>query len=392
MSERPRILTIEDERTVRRSLVAYLEDSGYEMAEAENGQAGLDAIAANPPDLVLCDLRMPELDGIEVLRHVSQHYPNLPFVIVSGTGDIGDAIEALKLGAWDYVTKPIHDLAVLDHAMKKALERARLVRENESYREHLEATNKRLHESLRKLEADESAARRIQFQLLPPVQQKLLGHTFSHYLKTSTLLSGDFVDYCQYDSHRAGFYFADVSGHGVSSALITMLLHNNMRHLLEQYLQGKSDLILFPDRVLSHLNAAILQQGVGKYLTMFYGVINTLTGHLIYSNAGQFPWPVLADAEGVRFLEDRNLPVGLFDDAAYPVHEIPLAAEYRLALFSDGVLELFAADELPEQQARLLSQLESERPTIAGIIRGLKIDQVVAPPDDITLLLIRRGD
>jgi serine phosphatase RsbU (regulator of sigma subunit) len=335
---------------------------------------------------------MPELDGIEVLRHVSVHYPHLPFIIVSGTGDISDAIEALKLGAWDYVTKPIHDLAVLDHAMKKSLERARLVRENESYREHLESTNKRLRESLRKLEADESAARRIQFQLLPPVQQKILGLTFSHYLKTSTLLSGDFVDYCQYDPHRAGFYFADVSGHGVSSALITMLLHNNMRHLLEQYLQGKSDLILYPDRVLTHLNAAILQQGVGKYLTMFYGVINTRSGEFTYSNAGQFPWPVMADHEGVRFLQDRNLPVGLFADAEYPVHELALPDAFRLALFSDGVLELFGTEDLDAQQARLRAQLESERPTIAHIIRGLKIDQVVAPPDDITLLLIRRGD
>jgi len=132
-----RIITIDDETAVRRSLKAYLEDSGYEVLEAANGREGIELIESSSPDLVLCDLRMPEVDGLEVLHHVSREHPELPIIIVSGTGVIGDAIEAVRLGAWDYVLKPVEDMATLEHIVRMALERARLTKENRQYKEHL---------------------------------------------------------------------------------------------------------------------------------------------------------------------------------------------------------------------------------------------------------------
>jgi len=80
---------------------------------------------------------------------------------------MSNAIQALKLGAWDYVTKPIEDMAMLEHAISHALERARLRQENREHRLHLEAINEQLRQTLRRLQEDEAAARRIQFQLLP---------------------------------------------------------------------------------------------------------------------------------------------------------------------------------------------------------------------------------
>jgi sigma-B regulation protein RsbU (phosphoserine phosphatase) len=88
-------------------------------------------------------------------------------------GGMSDAIQALKLGAWDYVTKPIEDMAVLEHAINHALERARLRRENREHREHLEGVNEQLRQTVRQLQEDEAAARRIQFQLLPGKRQDL---------------------------------------------------------------------------------------------------------------------------------------------------------------------------------------------------------------------------
>lgn len=116
---------------------------------------------------MLCDLRMPGMDGFAVLAELTKDFPDLPVLVVSGTGDLGDAIQTLKLGAWDYLTKPIEDLAVVDHALNKALERARLLAENRSYREHLESVNAQLQRSLRQLEEDETSGREIQFTLLP---------------------------------------------------------------------------------------------------------------------------------------------------------------------------------------------------------------------------------
>lgn len=133
-----KILTVEDDEFVREIITVYLEDSGFSVLQAENGRQGLELFHREDPDLVLLDLRMPEVDGLEVLATITRESAETPVIVVSGMGTIGDAIKALKYGAWDYIAKPIHDMAVLEHAVNKALERANLLKENRQYREHLE--------------------------------------------------------------------------------------------------------------------------------------------------------------------------------------------------------------------------------------------------------------
>ena len=269
-----RILSIEDEASIREALAVYLEDSGFEVIQAEDGRSGLQYFHDQAPDLVLCDLRMPQMDGLEVLENITRLSPQTPIIIVSGMGEVGDAIEALKLGAWDYVTKPIQDMAVLEHAINKALERANLQQTNQQYREQLERTNNQLNLSLQQFREDEAAGRHIQFQLLPENNLQLDGYSFERALYTSTQLSGDFVDYFPIDNQRIGFYMADVSGHGISSALVTLLLMNQMQRYIELYRNGQNDTILHPARILDQLNQYFYQAQLNKYLTMFYGVLS----------------------------------------------------------------------------------------------------------------------
>jgi len=133
-----RILTIDDENLIRETIAAYLENKGFVVFEARNGRLGVDCFVAERPDLVLVDLRMPEMDGLEVLARLREISPDTPTIVVSGTGVLRDALEAIRRGAWDYVTKPIQDMDVLGLAVDKALERKRLLRENKAYQENLE--------------------------------------------------------------------------------------------------------------------------------------------------------------------------------------------------------------------------------------------------------------
>ncbi|MCP4700036.1 MAG: EAL domain-containing protein [Gammaproteobacteria bacterium] len=151
------ILIIDDEQSIRESICEFLEDYGYKMLSAENGRIGLEIFAREKPDLVLVDLRMPEIDGLEVLARVTTNSSDTPIIVLSGAGAVNDVVEALRLGAWNYLLKPVADLSVLLHALEKALERARLIRENHGYQAHLEEEVAKRTEELKRTAAEERA-------------------------------------------------------------------------------------------------------------------------------------------------------------------------------------------------------------------------------------------
>lgn len=391
-ADSPRILVIDDEELIQEMLRSYLEENGFQVTQASDGETGLALIRRDPPDLVLCDLRMPGLDGLQVLDAVTRESPELPILVVSGLGGMGDAIQALKLGAWDYVTKPIEDMAVLDHAIQHALERAKLRRENRQYREHLEIVNDQLRQTLRRLREDETAARRIQFQLLPENEKSYRNYRFSRHLLTSQYLSGDFVDYFAIDGDHLGFYMADVSGHGVSSAFVTIMLRSFMGRYRELHRQKRDKGILNPAETLSRLNREIFSCHMDKYLTMFYGVIDWSTDQLRYSGGGQFPFPILYDGEQACYVGKKSLPIGLFDFASYQNESLDLPRRFVMLLISDGILETLPQMTLHDKQAFLLQALRDTDPDIESLIQILGLDRAGPLPDDITLLLVRKAD
>ncbi len=384
------ILIIDDDSAIRDMLALYLLNQGYETVVVADGHTALVRCAQRRPALVLCDLRMPGMDGLEVIAALNRDYPDLPVIVVSGTGDISDAIQALKLGASDYVTKPIEDLAVLDHAVERALERARLLAENRAYREHLEAVNKRLSSSLNQLEEDEEHARRIQFALLPQRRMLFGDIECSSYLSTSAILSGDFVDYFSIDPEHFGFYMADVSGHGVSSAVITVLLKGYISRYLENHRCYNDRTILDPARLLATLNRDVSAAHHGKYLTMFYGVIDLSNAQMCYANGGQFPFPLLCDGESVKEIGGRSQPVGLFENARYTEQHLQMPSWFSLRVFSDGVLDALAPPDLQARKALLRSLAADRNHNAEQLAQALGLNEQCALPDDASVLSLRR--
>ncbi|MBT8394221.1 MAG: sigma-54-dependent Fis family transcriptional regulator [Flavobacteriaceae bacterium] len=126
-----KILVIEDESAIRRVLVKILseENSTYQVEEAEDGLAGIEMIKKDDFDLVLCDIKMPKMDGVEVLEAVNKIKPEIPIVMISGHGDLDTAVNTMRLGAFDYISKP-PDLNRLLNTVRNALDRKELVVEN----------------------------------------------------------------------------------------------------------------------------------------------------------------------------------------------------------------------------------------------------------------------
>ena len=126
-----KILLIEDEAAIRRVLVKILneENKDYNVTEAEDGLVGMELIKKEDYDLVLCDIKMPKMDGVEVLEATSKIKPEIPFVMISGHGDLDTAVQTMRMGAFDYISKP-PDLNRLLNAVRNALDRKQLVQEN----------------------------------------------------------------------------------------------------------------------------------------------------------------------------------------------------------------------------------------------------------------------
>jgi two-component system nitrogen regulation response regulator NtrX len=124
----PRILIIDDERSIRSTLREILEYEKYEIVEANDGAEGLQLIKKEDFDLVMCDIKMPKMDGMEVLSAASEIKPDLPFIMISGHGTIDTAVEATKKGAYDFLQKP-PDLNRLLITVRNALEKKELVTE-----------------------------------------------------------------------------------------------------------------------------------------------------------------------------------------------------------------------------------------------------------------------
>ncbi len=126
-----KILIIEDEAAIRRVLGKIIseENKAYNVEDAEDGLQGLDMITKNDYDLVLCDIKMPKMDGVEVLEKAQKIKPEIPFIMISGHGDLDTAVETMRKGAFDYISKP-PDLNRLLNAVRNALDRKVLVVEN----------------------------------------------------------------------------------------------------------------------------------------------------------------------------------------------------------------------------------------------------------------------
>src|SRR6059036_1770805 len=133
-----RILVIDDEVAIRQSLRMVLEYEGYECVEAASGPEGIEALRREAPDAALLDIKMPGMDGLEVLATVRSRDSQTPIVIISGHGDIPTAVEAIHKGAYDFIEKPLESDRVLT-ALRNAIERKRLRDENLSLRHQVES-------------------------------------------------------------------------------------------------------------------------------------------------------------------------------------------------------------------------------------------------------------
>ncbi|MEH6491212.1 SpoIIE family protein phosphatase [Halopseudomonas sp.] len=387
------LLVIDDDDHVRQSISAHLERGGYDVLQASDASDGLAMFTAQRPALVLCDLHLGNSRGFEVVRQITESDPDTSVIVVSADGVMADVVEALRLGASDYLIKPLEDLMVLEHAVRRSLDRSRLRIENQRIRERLERANRELENHLKELRDDQAAGHQVQLNMLPATPWSSGEYRFEHRLIPSLYLSGDFVDYFRVSDSQLAFYLADVSGHGSSSAFVTVLLKFMTTRLM--YEQRKADNVarieFKPSDVLGHINRSLISCKLGKHVTMLGGVIDEQKQTLTYSIGGHLPLPIMFTGGEAHYLQGKGRPVGLFEDAEYHNEVIELPEQFSLALCSDGVLDCLSGTTLKEKEARLPQLFAESNGELRGLLAGLGLDPNKTMPDDISVLVLGRN-
>ncbi len=382
-----RILIIDPDQEARVDLDRYLVSRGFYVHSYSSIAEARRLFEDQPLDVIFADLAPQTIAELTPCLCTDGGF--LPLIAYSHASGAREVVDALRAGAVDFILKPLTDKSVVDSVLERLFDRVRVHRLNQMYRQELEEANSDLRAGISELRADQRAGRKVQMKMLPDHQVILNGLAIDHLIKPSLFLSGDFLDYFRISEDETLAYIADVSGHGASSAFVTVLLKNLTNRLQRNLRRGSSDDILYPERFLQRINSELLDTGLGKHVTVFVGIFSSSRRSLRYAVGAHFPMPVIAFENGeTRFLEGSGLPVGLFEDPEWEQYEIPLPGPFHLFLLSDGILEVLEADNLDKKEQQLLELVSGGRHTIASLSGALHLDDKSELPDDIAIVSV----
>jgi len=356
-------------------------DASIEFKHVCSAEQALLCIEQRQPDLLLT---LAELEGENdwLARVCKAMHPNQVIALQAGSGEAA-TLRALRQGAADLFVLPLTEPEAFKESLQRQLERAELISQSQYFREELER-------SLGLLQEDQQAGRHVQQKMLPSNKIDINDYHFEYRIKPSLFLSGDFVDYFRISESLSMFYLADISGHGASSAFVTVLLKNMTNRLLRNYNRGSSFDILSPVAVLERVNKELLETGLGKHMTIFVGLLDRIENTLQYGVGGHFPMPILKQGDKTEYLGGAGMPVGLFEDAQFEGRIVELEDEFCITVFSDGVLEVMTQPSLKAKEKCLLDAAAQGYDGLGDLARILGVDQVDEAPDDIAALSISR--
>ena len=404
------ILVVDDEGPVLQVIASYLTRRGEHCRTAASGTEALALVQQHDFDIVLTDLTMPDLDGLELIRRIKVLRPQTVCILISGVGTRFDVIAAMQIGVFDFIDKPFSDLAVLAAAIERAAASRRLVQERDALLGDLKNQNAKLEISLARLhaaygqlrqqeatlESDLRQAQRVQRKLLPAAFPPLDGFEVYGYFGPCERLGGDFFGAVPLGDGRLAVYLVDVAGHGVSAAMITIIL----RELLQprRLPHAGHEILDAPEKALAFLNHALLEEAFDPpiLVTMVYAVIDAKQGVITFACAGHPPPSLVNGVAAPGPLMAVGPVLGLENPGVFATATVALNPGDSLLLYSDGVSD--ARQEGGEEftSARLCAALEDQHGQSAARV-GRAVEAALylhlddhPPTDDMTFMVIHR--
>jgi sigma-B regulation protein RsbU (phosphoserine phosphatase) len=342
-----RVLIVDDSRLQRKILSSSVTRWGYDVLEADSGLVALEMCKLDPPDIVLSDWMMPQMNGLEFC----DAFRNLPgdhygyFILLTSKSEKGEVAQGLQAGADDFLSKPVnaHELRARISAGERILDMQRELTDKNKVISETLLELQRVYDSL---DSDLIEAKKLQQSLIRERTKSFDTGELSLLLRSSGHVGGDLVGFYPAGEGHLGLFAIDVSGHGISSALMTARLAGYLsasapdQNVALERLADGSYRSLPPDQVIETLNDLVLDEmETEHYFTLLLADVNLKTGKVILGQAGH-PHPAVQRSDGtIEQTGTGGFPVGLMYGITFESFEIQLNPGDRIALLSDGVTE-----------------------------------------------------
>ncbi len=371
-------ILIVDDTPINIGVISGALKDTFKTKVATNGEKALEiANGSDKPDLILLDVLMPHMDGYEVCRRLKANPEtrDIPVIFLTGQTGAEDETMGFEAGAVDYIHKPFSEPVV------KARVHTHLM---------LREAHAQIAQQLIAMNIEMEMGRQIQLSILPKSTPKLEGIEIVARYMPMTAVAGDFYDFIIVDEKRLGILVADVSGHGLPSALIASML----QVALTAQAGNASD----PGRVLAGLNLALCGKFEYNFVTAVYVYVDLEKKTLTYAGAGHPPLLFWAkSAGGAKEVMENGLVLGMIPEATYQSLQIPIAAGDRGILYTDGIPETKNPAEVEFGTDRIKQFMEKNHQLSADQFADGLIDHLSGwaeeprgqrQQDDITVLTI----
>ncbi|MCC5855566.1 MAG: response regulator [Idiomarina sp.] len=273
-----KVLVIEDDAVFSNILGRFLTQRGYQVVSAEDGETGLALCTSEQPDVVLCDLMLPKLSGLEVLERLILSMAATPVIVISASERMADIREALRLGAWDYLVKPLRELDVLDTAIQNCLTRSGL--EDAWERERWE-----LDDHIDVLFENDDMIAHLTADLVSHETLELPCGVISHRLGEG---AGDrfLLDYFRFPDNNALIFMANAQSSGSQGVISLLVLKSLLNPLVRIAMAGNDAMMRTPHRLLERLNSELCHSRIRSAFDVVAVWVNGNTGDMEWGHGG----------------------------------------------------------------------------------------------------------
>lgn len=381
------VLVVDDEASIRDILSFYLKRSGYQVLTAGNGREALEEMGRSRPDLIISDLRMPEMSGDELCKRVKNDpaTQDVYFIILSALDGTASRIGGLALGADDMIPKPFHAQEVL----AKVESTFRLI----AMQKEIKRQNKELTAFQERVREEMELAAALQMGLLPKLPGQAPAVRYTHCYLPASGIGGDIYAVLPLPDGSTAIMIADVSGHGVTAALISAMVKTSFEH---QVRQGGEPLAWAQGMNKDLCRSTLAEQ----FATAWLGRLDPATNRLRYVVAGHCaPLRIVDGTKGglqrSEVLRGKGFMLGLDPQLPFVEHEAEFLPGDRLVLYTDGLVEVEREDRTMLEEAglrRICAELPAgaEAAAAAVIAQTRAFNQPATFGDDVTLVILDR--